>query len=105
MEDCFRDCWSLNSWETYRREASIDEGFYSRHTRCGGVFDCDSFWVGAAVDDVYRIYAPASPEDYVDAVNDYVYGLIQYQLDGGVSQCGERASDLIRRAKSGGGSR
>jgi hypothetical protein len=91
---CVDDCSLLSDWAQLRKTvASSDE--LQTYTECVGAFDCDNSEVQNLAERIGILYNTKTPKDYVDAVNDYVFGYIDYQFNGGSRQCGETASSLI----------
>lgn len=94
--NCPRDCGLLSSWAEYNREVSENIALQA-DLQCGGEIDCDNSIVQKAVQDIERQYDTSTPIKFIDSVVDWTHKLIQYDVNGGLNQCGESASNLLAR--------
>jgi len=86
--------FALSSWDTLWQQIETEPQL-KEYLKCGGVFDCDNENIKNLAERIYLEYNVVTPRDYVKAVNTYVGQFIDYKANGGSSQCGESASDLL----------
>lgn len=93
---CPRDCSSLSDWNTYNSEVEESTALQN-NLLCSGEFDCDNPIIQTALNEIEANFDTSTPIKFIDAVTNWTYNLIRYDLNGGLAQCNEKASDLLAR--------
>jgi len=92
--NCVRDCGAISSWGLYFLE--IPPSILYLYTQCTPIFDCDSPLIEKAVSDMEASCDFSNPREWIECASRWIYQNIRYDFAGGVRQCGESASDVLR---------
>jgi hypothetical protein len=98
--NCIRDCGSLSSWDTYYKSVAqnpdLQEYLYcDKDTE----MDCESEVINSVILDIERTYKPSNPKEFIDAVTDWTYNWIYYDVRGNI---GKSATELITERQENG---
>lgn len=93
---CPRDCSVLSDWDAYNKEVSASTELKA-NLQCLAEFDCNQPIIATAMKEIESKYDTSTPIKTIDAITDWTNKLIDYDLNGGNSQCNEKASDLLTR--------
>lgn len=95
VDSNYNEDWALNSWSRYSQQVSESPELQA-YLNCRDVFDCDTIQASRLVDEINQKYTPTTPKEFINAASDHIHKLITYDYPGGLSQCGEKASDIIK---------